>query len=113
MENRKKILFVCSANQQRSPTAEALYKDDPRFAVKSAGVSRYARTPVSSELLEWADIAAVMEKRHVRIIREQFPREALNVTFILLGIPDVYEYMDPALKQELREKFEKELQQKL
>ena len=31
-----KILFVCSANEDRSPTAERLYSNHPGLEVKSA-----------------------------------------------------------------------------
>lgn len=53
------MLFVCTANQQRSPTAETMYRDDP------------ASTPV-----------------------------------IVLGIPDVYGYMEQSLQREIRSRFE-------
>ncbi len=106
MENRKKILFVCSANQQRSPTAEELYKDDSRFEVRSAGTSRLAANTINAEMIEWAYVVAAMEERHVRVIRERFPSESLRARFVTLGIPDVYEYMDPVLQKEIRYRFE-------
>jgi hypothetical protein len=41
--NPMRILFLCSRNHWRSPTAEALYQKDQRFEVRSAGVSAWAR----------------------------------------------------------------------
>ena len=57
----KKILFVCNANMYRSPTAEAMYKNDKRYSVKSAGVWEGSKNLLTEELLEWADIVLVME----------------------------------------------------
>lgn len=34
MADRLKVLFVCSRNQWRSPTAEAMYRDDSRLSVR-------------------------------------------------------------------------------
>jgi len=35
---KKHILFVCRANVNRSKLAEELYKNDPRYDVRSAGI---------------------------------------------------------------------------
>ena len=106
LQDRLRVLFVCTANQQRSPTAEALYRDDPRFEVASAGTSEYANRPVSTGLLKWADLVVAMENHHRRLIIQRFPAEARSVRFIVLGIPDVFQYMDRALQKEIRERFE-------
>jgi len=52
---RERILFVCTANQDRSPTAERLYREDPRYEVRSAGVAPFANTRLTLDLLLWAD----------------------------------------------------------
>lgn len=52
---RERILFVCTANRDRSPTAEDLYANDARYEVRSAGTWQYAVTPISDELVAWAD----------------------------------------------------------
>ena len=36
---REHVLFVCTANRDRSRTAEDLYRADPRYDVRSAGVA--------------------------------------------------------------------------
>ena len=73
---RERILFVCTANVDRSRTAEDLYRDDPRYEVRSAGVAPFATTPLSRELLQWADRVFVMserEDRHRTMIKLRFP----------------------------------------
>ena len=60
----KKILFLCGRNKWRSPTAEALFAGHPGIECASAGLSRDADTPVSVNLVQWADVIFVMEKAH-------------------------------------------------
>jgi predicted protein tyrosine phosphatase len=68
-----KILFVCSANRSRSRTAERIYANHPGLEVKSAGVDCLeAPTPVSKELLQWADVILCMEKRHQKEIENDY-----------------------------------------
>ena len=50
----KNILFICSRNQWRSPTAETIWRKDPNFLVRSAGTASSARHTVSD-----ADISEV------------------------------------------------------
>ena len=68
-----KLLFLCSRNQWRSPTAEALYQNDPRVEVQSAGLSPSARRRVTEKLLLWADLILVMETEHKRRLADRFP----------------------------------------
>ncbi|GAB4022101.1 phosphotyrosine protein phosphatase [Spirosoma migulaei] len=91
------ILFVCSRNQWRSPTAEAIYKRDQNHTVKSAGTSASARIKVTAKLLQWADVVFAMEKRHKQRLLESFPSEASDKSIIVLDIPDNYPFMDPEL----------------
>lgn len=106
MGRKRKVLFVCTANQQRSPTAERLYQDDPRFEVRSAGTDAFFGRKVTPEDLEWADLVVVMEDRHERRIRSEFPEAAENTQLAVLDIPDVYQFMDQRLQREIRERFE-------
>ena len=69
-----KILFVCSANIDRSPTAEHIYANQTDLEVKSAGVGCYAQQPVTTELLQWADVVLCMEDEHKNhIVKDLFP----------------------------------------
>jgi len=109
MSDKQKVLFVCTANQQRSPTAEELYRNDRRFQVKSAGTSRLATQQVDESLVQWADIVVAMEAHHAQSIRERFPRASRDARFIVLDIPDIFQYMDSTLQREISERFEQEL----
>lgn len=106
MTKKKKILFVCTVNRMRSATANEIYRDDPRFEVKSAGTSPYAKNVVSKELLEWADSIIVMERAHRNQIRKRFPDIYSSKPIVCLYIPDEYEFMDEGLISLLKMKFE-------
>ena len=90
------ILFVCSMNQWRSPTAEAIFKNSSIHNVRSAGTgtSGNARIKISQALIGWADMIFVMEKQHKQIMIERF---RIDKQIIVLDIPDEYKYMDPEL----------------
>jgi predicted protein tyrosine phosphatase len=47
-----KLLFVCSRNQWRSPTAEQVWCRHPRVQARSAGTSPNARHAVSVDDVE-------------------------------------------------------------
>ncbi len=92
-----RILFICSQNRLRSPTAEQVFATWPGVETASAGLKPDAETPVNGELLEWAEIVFVMEKAHVRKLNEKFKRHLRTQRVICLDIPDDYRYMEPAL----------------
>lgn len=60
----RNILFVCSQNKLRSPTAEQVFAAVRDIEVMSAGTNNDAENPLSTELVEWADIIFAMEKIH-------------------------------------------------
>ncbi|HTB63041.1 MAG TPA: low molecular weight protein tyrosine phosphatase family protein [Opitutales bacterium] len=96
------VLFVCSANQQRSPTAEAVFADWPGIEVASAGVDNRAYVTLTPELLEWANLIFVMEQMHRQKISQKFKPYLKNQRIICLNIPDEYGYMQPELVELLR-----------
>ncbi len=98
------ILFLCSKNQLRSPTAEAIFSAHENWHVYSAGVSRDAAVRVSGEDIEWADYIFVMEKAHKKKLTSQYGRLIKNQKLISLDIPDDYEYMDEKLISILKDK---------
>jgi len=79
----KNLLFICSRNQWRSPTAEAIWRKIPDFSVRSAGTSPKAKRTVSSEDIRWADMIFVMEKKHKNRLVAKFTR-MLNHNVIIL-----------------------------
>ena len=104
MATKLTVLFICEANRLRSPTAEAIFSTYPGVEAKSAGIGKEATVPVSAELLEWADLIFVMEKRHRNIIHSRFKEIYLRKRIICLYIPDEFEFMDPDLISLLEEK---------
>lgn len=100
----QKILFVCSQNKLRSPTAEQIFSETPDLDVLSAGTNHDALTPLTSELLEWADKIFVMENMHREKLQKRFRSSLKGKKIICLGIPDNFSYMDPALVAILKKK---------
>jgi predicted protein tyrosine phosphatase len=95
------ILFVCSRNRLRSPTAERVFFDTSGINVRSAGTAKDAENVLSRDDIEWADLIIVMERHHRKNILEKFRTQTKIIT---LGIPDNYEFMDPDLIEVLRTK---------
>ncbi|KQS90478.1 MULTISPECIES: low molecular weight protein tyrosine phosphatase family protein [unclassified Rhizobium] len=78
------VLFICSQNKLRSPTAEQVFAD-------------------------WADIIFVMEKAHRSKVQGKY-RASLNLKrLICLNIPDDYDFMDPGLVELLKAKVPRHL----
>jgi protein-tyrosine phosphatase len=96
------LLFVCSRNRWRSPTAEAIYKSRQGHDVRSAGTEPSARVRVSSKDILWADIIFAMEKKHKERILDRFHMETDSKQLVVLDIEDDYEYMDEELVQMIR-----------
>lgn len=100
------LLFVCSRNQWRSPTAEWLFSDDPRCSVRSGGTSKQARHTVSVRDIRWADAVIAMETKHKSRLMATFRQELTYTQIHVLDIPDHYRYKDAELIDLLRETVE-------
>jgi predicted protein tyrosine phosphatase len=98
----RNVLFICSQNRLRSPTAETVFASWPNIAVASAGLNNDAETPVTPELLAWSNIIFVMEKAHRNKLSKKFREHLKDKRVVCLGIPDNYDYMDPDLVQLLK-----------
>lgn len=98
----KNILFICSRNQWRSPTAEKIYSKDDRVNVRSAGTNPSARKTVNAKDIEWAELIFVMEHKHKDRLKSSFARQLQYKKIIVLDIPDEYRYMDEELMKILR-----------
>ena len=88
-----KILFICNQNQNRSKTAEDLFKD--KFETKSAGL--YNEKPVTKKQISWANTIIVMEEGQRREIAKRFPKEYMHKRILSLDVPDTYNYNQPEL----------------
>jgi predicted protein tyrosine phosphatase len=77
--------------------------------VLSAGTSPDANTPVSADIVEWADIIFAMESVHRRRLNQRFSALLRTKRIVVLGIPDEYGYMDQSLIDILRAKVSQHL----
>lgn len=98
------LLFVCSENRLRSPTAEAVFSEYPGINAIGAGTNADAETLVTGDLIEWADVVLVMEKSHKSKIAKLFGGLLKSKRLVCLDIPDNYEYMQPELVKLLKAK---------
>ena len=106
MPRRERILFLCTANVDRSRTAEDLYQADPRYEIRSAGLAPFARVPVTRDLLTWADRVFVMDERregHRTLLRMRFPE--VDRPVVDLDVEDLWRRGHPELVRVLRKKL--------
>lgn len=106
------FLFICSANKQRSKTAEDYFSSVySNFNFQSAGTNiklfqKEGTTSVTEELLIWADIIFAMENSHSKWIKE-FTSNKIGSKIVVLNIEDKYKYFQPELIEILVNKTEK------
>ncbi|WP_158881853.1 low molecular weight protein tyrosine phosphatase family protein [Rhodanobacter sp. L36] len=93
----RKLLFICSRNRLRSPTAEQVFADRGGVETASAGLSPDAENPLTPELLAWADIVFVMERAHRTKLSAVFGKWLGDKRVVCLDIPDDYAFMEPRL----------------
>lgn len=98
------VLFVCSRNKWRSPTAEEIYRNHPDLNAKSAGTEPSARIRLTAKIIDWADLIFVMEKKHKQRMIEKFPLETEEKQIVILDIQDDYQYMDSELIEDITTK---------
>lgn len=99
-----RVLFLCSQNRLRSPTAEQVFADWPGIEVSSAGLNQDAENPLTPELLAWSQLIFVMERAHRSKLSSRYKQHLNGQRVICLDIPDDYRYMDPDLVELLRSK---------
>lgn len=111
------FLVLCTANFQRSKTAEELFSAlDKNNHYKSAGLSKkYVAknnsTLCTEEMLQWSDRIIVFEDKHLERIREHTGTKYLD-KIINLDIADKFKYFEPELVLLILEKYQN-LQNKL
>ncbi len=101
------LLFVCSENRLRSPTAEAVFSAYPGISAIGAGTNADSETPVTGDLIQWADVVFVMEKSHRNKITKKYHALLKGKRVVCLDIPDVYDCMQPELVQLLKARVPK------
>lgn len=105
----KTVLFICSQNRLRSPTAEQVFANYPGLEVSSAGTNHDAESPLSAELVSWADVIVVMERQHRTKLQKRFRAALRGQHVICLDIPDNYAFMDPDLVELLKVRMARHL----
>lgn len=103
------LLFVCSENRLRSPTGEIVFSSYDGISAIGAGTNSDAETPVSGDLIEWADIILVMEKTHRNKVAKKYKDLLKNKKLACLDIPDNYECMDPELVRILKSRVSRHI----
>lgn len=104
-----KILFICSANKQRSKTAEDYFAskyDAHEFLSAGTNIKicrKEGTTVLTEDLLEWAAVVYVMENRHLEQIQKHASSNCYQKIKVL-EIPDIYKYYDSNLITILEEK---------
>ena len=100
----KKVLCVCSAGLLRSPTTANVLHIKFGFNTRAVGAnSEYALIAVDDVLLEWADEVVFMEQDHADAVFDKFP--FWHGEFVVLGIPDMYEWDDPKLRSLIQQRY--------
>lgn len=89
----RRLLFICSRNRLRSPTAEQLFANWPGVETDSAGLAPDAETPLEAEQLRWADVIFVMERSHRSKLGQKFRQQLKGKKLVCLDIPDNYDFM--------------------
>src|SRR3546814_9214306 len=105
----RNVLFICSRNRLRSPTAEQVFAEASGIETSSAGLSHDAANPVTPELLAWADIIFVMERVHRSKLSAKFKTHLGSRRVICLEIPDNFAFMQPELIALLQTKVPRHL----
>ena len=96
------ILFLCTANIQRSKTAEELFRAaNKNHQYKSAGLSeKYVKkansTLCTEDMLKWADRIYVFEQQHIERIQKH-TGDVYLLKISNLNIPDNYQYFQREL----------------
>ncbi len=103
------VLFVCSRNRLRSPTAERVFAAHPGIETDSAGLAPDADVQLDGDQVRWADLIVVMEKRHRTALNRRFARLLAGTRVVCLDIPDNFEFMQPELVDLLERRMARHL----
>lgn len=103
MKPKVNLLFVCSANVNRSQAFAREMKrlvkkiDNVDFEIRSAGLYAYTGDgyQLNEEILKWADKVFVMAMMHKIFVHKKYPQYLDKVTVI--GVSDEYDVDSQAL----------------
>ena len=114
MNKKTDILFVCSANKDRSKTAEDYFSRlYPELNFESCGTNLHlcqikGTNPISETIVDRADIIYAMESKHKEQINSYTKAKHVK-KIIVLGIQDRYLYYQKDLIELLFEKLDDQL----
>lgn len=120
MQDKKKLLFICTYNISRSRTGEDLFASSTEYEAKSAGIKFHSNgnQVVSQELIDWADIIVAMNETvrggaeskpcgHFSFLEKNFNLAGKTVS--VFNIPDNYGRGDPYLIKLIKDKLKENL----
>jgi len=93
----RRVLFLCSRNRLRSPTAEQVFGTWPNLEVDSAGLADDADVVLSTDQLDRAEWIVVMESSHRRRLQARHRARLKGKKIVCLDIPDRYAFMQAEL----------------
>jgi predicted protein tyrosine phosphatase len=93
----RRLLFVCSRNRLRSPTAKSVFANWRDVETDSAGLAADAETVLSADQVEWADVIFVMEKTHRAKLTQRFKAQLNGKKVVCLDVPNDHEFMQAEL----------------
>lgn len=102
------VLFVCTANVDRSKTAQDFFSEQfSDIEFRSAGIDKaqceqMKTTFLTQDLLDWADKIFAMESDHFEWIHSNLNTEGKHIE--VLNIPDMYTYYSIELIELLQQK---------
>src|SRR5664279_225676 len=94
---RAKSSRAAAVEPQLAPLCgRSLLVSFPLFTHCLSNTAPNSRIRVNESHIGWADHIFVMEKKHRRILEENFLEALVGKSIICLNIPDEYHYMEPA-----------------
>ncbi len=100
-------LFVCWMGRNRSRTAARLVASQPGVQVDYGGIGARPDRVITQAMVDACDSVFAMEHDQRRWFQRAFPRATQPI--VVLGIEDIYDYMQPelvnVLRMRLREDF--------
>lgn len=111
----KRVLAVCTAGLLRSPTLARILTCDYGYNSRSCGSNpRAALIFINENLVQWADKIYFLDLDNYtetlynfNTMSEEFLTNLKEKSHVL-GVPDIYEYMQPELVEVLKGKLENE-----
>ena len=100
---KTRLLFICTGAIDRSPAAVSLFKHHAKYEAKCAGLGALTETPITKELINWADIIFAMEHEHKVLLLNKFPETSKEIK--VLNIPNQYLRHDSELTRLLKLKL--------